>query len=918
MSPENPLVLLNSLLAKLCQRAFKRHDEVVEKALAFVLLQPFPTAYIKLVWTPFTRDAEVGRVIIAGSIHDLYQLESLDCFDGPPEPEDPEATIKLSLAFTERQKTIFGNRSYPYCDTGRIDVTIYSLDGRLTGPVRCYFQMALEWQNHTLSLFLALKRKSSLLGELVRRYDGAPLEEQTLAQWLSEAAEKVRRASTFAMPSLERLLEREYVSPAVQELLGVGSGVRPLATTEEKRSLMELVSATDALARCLSAPALQDQAGILRAIYAPADVLSEPTVRRSGSQLDRLLPHLKDWTALSILLRACQEDAQKLDRAAVTAAARAFGQCLQETVPFLRTQVGEELDQGARRWSASVVGDRPRPGHANEPASGRSAPPESTGNPDDRNWFRLWFCLLLAQSLAQSEPEDAHPSRSTIRLYTDFAYVMRECLRMRIYATHAGYKFQPTAFQRALIGLVAYHAEHVVGLDGCLDIAVYLRGLASTSKLDDYHLAAGHIQHVIEIYIAGHFFLDLELQWPEGPSDTWRMEHLLARGGVKGTGGAPEPHSRPSEAAVRRLRQAFSLAALFHDAGLTVLPMYAWPTPRPSVPVPGVEAVFAEAGRVHREAMRTLVKTCIDTLANEGYVNLADEEALRVWLNAQPDSTFPPHDVLGAWYLHQRARDVPEAQRPAVREAVRAVLLHRATTVPVQMVLDPVAALLVLCDEAFDWEPFLYTGLSGDPISRSPSSFVADLHPYQSRMARIMLDDLVVESDGARLKVGVKASDGCFPSIRLMLEPPDRLDIGPHLTWLSTAQNLGRLCAGGAGWSPRLTMHMALPAWRRSPDLGTWGVLDEVAQRTTSPIRSYIERWLAGEGRFNFSERPSGPHWEAVCFEPLDPLFCPRDVREVFDALEPLMQEALREMERGALLRSAVVRANGARPDDGG
>src|SRR5262249_20217273 len=75
---------------------------------------------------------------------------------------------------------------------------------------------------------------------------------------------------------------------------------------------------------------------------------------------------------------------------------------------------------------------------------------------------------------------------------------------------------------------------------------------------------------------------------------------------------------------------------------------------------------------------------------------------LNSWLQDQEQRGELEHGVLGAWFMRRLC--LPKGgPSPVVQSALRAIVLHEALDVRVALDRDPVAGLLVLCNEIFVW-----------------------------------------------------------------------------------------------------------------------------------------------------------------------------------------------------------------------
>lgn len=149
--------------------------------------------------------------------------------------------------------------------------------------------------------------------------------------------------------------------------------------------------------------------------------------------------------------------------------------------------------------------------------------------------------------------------RSTISLRAELAYVLRESLRFACFGERPDYLFHAPTFTDALQFLITRHAHDIVGLPSRCAVGALLSAIAKEGGVTQV-LAAEHFQHVVEIYIAGHYLLALRLD-AEGTDE----ERRYLNGWTLAQAMAGTKRRYPDAAAVRTCLQAFSLAALFHD-----------------------------------------------------------------------------------------------------------------------------------------------------------------------------------------------------------------------------------------------------------------------------------------------------------------------------------------------------------------
>ncbi len=515
-----------------------------------------------------------------------------------------------------------------------------------------------------------------------------------------------------------------------------------------------------------------------------------------------------------------------------------------------------------------------------------------------RNWFRLWFALGLIQGGA----DDAKGSAAEWWSFrADLGYVLRECLRFKLYGNRPGFVVRPDAFSSALQTLVDHHVRRRVNLPREHDVRSHLTMVGDARHPRGYLFAAGHLQHVLEIYIVGHFLCEVRLenadQLPDavmGVAPQTMGDLLAGRAGVSA-----------SSRARGELRAAFSLAALFHDVGMTLFPDFR----RPRDPVAGDDISVAEGLDGVETALegagRALIQRASRELEHHGVWDSVDEPGLAEWIAEQEECGVPDHALTGAWYLLRAARRVEDLAPEVLRAAVRAVLLHGAIPQAIDPERDPVAALLVLCDELFDWEPGGRSGPDPATLGRSLHALAVDMSPRRSRASHIRFHDTrvaVVEgAEGPELAafVDLEASrrsgrPGGWPHIELQLVAPEFL--GPHVfpVWLSIGQNVGRIRPGVWSWGPVITVVGDVPDGVRRTTGTSIELLGRLCAQVRSSYRGRLARWL--------DDRPVvtvllSPGQEAIVIEPLGRAVGRRDLRPVLGELTQAAERLMLEIE---------------------
>ncbi len=487
--------------------------------------------------------------------------------------------------------------------------------------------------------------------------------------------------------------------------------------------------------------------------------------------------------------------------------------------------------------------------------------PESRrrGSPSARNWLSLWFTLRVLTSIGEI-PQLG--DRESCALHADLAFVLREALRFACFGSRNDYFFQPSTYAAALRRLVEYHAQVMVGLPRDYNIVHLLEEIGEQDGLNRY-MAAEHLQHVLEVYIAGHFVLSVkvEVASPEGaaalPAELagQTIAEALTSGG---------PHKNPERA--RLLTQAYSLASLFHDVGHLLFPHGSSPHDSLDRGDPEIATGLQKVGDRVNEAGGEIAQSCLEALGLAYYTR---DELARFRAELQ-GAGEPNHGLLGAWYLHRvgvdvlgRSEDIDgfrETQTEILRMAVRAVLFHGASTGQIRSDVDPVATMLIVCNEIFEWDPGRHAAPAPSSIGRSFHVMAADVPSREPRDAWIKIPSLVVrappETPGALEAVlRVDPKQKTWPEIHIGLQVPQRLDVPVLRLWLAKAQSLGRLVATRHGLCPTVVMRSRVDVGLLARRLTTKSLLDRVAERKTlSAVRPALRAWLALRDRFQETE----------------------------------------------------------------
>ncbi len=510
--------------------------------------------------------------------------------------------------------------------------------------------------------------------------------------------------------------------------------------------------------------------------------------------------------------------------------------------------------------------------------------------PRFRNWLRLWFALqLLIPPPGEDAPDRLEPDTrldsERWKFRADLSYVLRESLRFELYCHSSTYMLQPTAFSAALRTLVDHHARLEAQLPREQDVRRHLLEIAEVRGADSYQFAAGHLQHVLEIYLAGHFFCALELL-DDGASEARTMGDVLAsRSGL-----------RPGQQARNDFLAAFSLAAIFHDVGMLLFPRYSPPTEGMCRGDRELKEALDSVGEQVIEAGRGLTERCIAELEAHECFDTISEPALARWFEEQQRCGRPDHALLSAWYLLRVAQRVESLRPEVVRAAVRATLLHSAVGQIVDPDLDPAAALLILCDELFDWEPSSHRGPSPNAVGRSLHAMAVDVQPHLSRTSALRLRGFSSRVEDGRLRLCLDLSthtaEHCWPRFELELQHPGGTELPIFRSWLTMAQNLGRLRRSQEGWGPHVLLHARIPPRVAVATGSTHALLDRAVHHSRLPLRTRLQTWLSSQEAVVVADR------EHFLIAPLGRLLLWESIRPHLAALDGEAQAVLEELER--------------------
>lgn len=399
-----------------------------------------------------------------------------------------------------------------------------------------------------------------------------------------------------------------------------------------------------------------------------------------------------------------------------------------------------------------------------------------------RIFHSIWLCAVV---LADHPPQEPDVRRH-------LAYVLREGLRFLCFGYQKNedqrrpyYYFDTGRYAAALRTVITYHAGCYVG-SLAPTIAEYLQRVVSTDGLTPY-ASAGHLQHILEIYMAGVFMLSVRIEGRPG-------EPTIAEA-LRGA-------ERRDPKLFEQCLQAFILAALFHDVGHLFLPRIKQDIPELGLRSEPLRGDLKEFAGGLAQSSRVFARKCVDLLRDYG-----DDGPLAAWLDAQLQS--PGHSLISAYYL-ARILEGREIDAWVRRSAIRAIMLHDALALKLSADDDPIAALLVLCDELFEWDPAqpITPGSPGKSLqviapevpSHEPRDrWISVEHPQSMQGLEVWVT-LAEPQDSSR-----------WPRVRIHLQGPQRLAVPVHQLWLRKSANLGRIVRARSGFGPVVSMTSALP-----------------------------------------------------------------------------------------------------------
>jgi hypothetical protein len=524
-------------------------------------------------------------------------------------------------------------------------------------------------------------------------------------------------------------------------------------------------------------------------------------------------------------------------------------------------------------------------------------------------WLRLWFCHdLLRRELSGDEFEQRPLSAAQRRRYRmDLAYVVRETLRAFVFGSSPYYRPQPERIAKALRTLVENHAAGVARLPLEIDIRGLLEVIGRAHPLGGWELSARHLQHVFEVYITGQFLSTLRVaEAGNGLSELPELRARLAGGHTGGTLAAGE------------FTRAFSLAALLHSVGWLLFPWWSRQAEALGNPDRGLREPLRQISVTLAGAASEFAEHCRRELIEGSYFSALEQRAITDWLDDKKrNASEADAALLGAWYVHRVASSSTSLNKPGAgltnevrRQAVRAVLLARIPTLDIDLQEDPVAALLVVCDELFSWNP-RPGGVR--PLESRRWLYDQDVLALSNRFLTLELSELhfAIHTDKNRqqhdtLVATLSAPRYLLPSFVIETANPNRgLDGTTYSIWLGLRQNLGRIKAQAQNETetaperskPWIKIRSQKSEMLTDCNLTIRTLLEEVAHRASSGLRTSLDAWLKEWDTGSTKDK------EECSIGPLGEPFSREESTLWSEELERLVREVILKHQAEAALR---------------
>jgi len=720
---------------------------------------------------------------------------------------------------------------------------------------------------------------------------------QSLAQRLESGTQLLVDLAACRMVPEHLELIRRLATWAVQEQLGTGWGVRRLDGEKSrgvllsfKQGLREVLSRHRKGASDAELAVITEVEELIHMFAAEVFASSEDWRRHveADDAESRAKPALRLLRASSLLHErafSLAESAQEHDTDEARADERAWDELAEKQLGPLAAFLADPRIREAATSPGSID------------ASGQTFTTPMLEAAGVRNWLCVWFChTLLTRWCAEEELRGGVLDRWEFR--KSIAYVIRESLRFHLYRKRPDYRYQPAAYTAALRTLVEQHCHWCGHIDEQFDVRWLLQEIGEVRAMENYYFATGHLKHVLEVYIAGHFLCSIRVEDPAHAKRGWTLGEILAAKGQRSASDPPHPDH------VNDLLQSFSIAALSHDLGMILFPILGEKPEKICRNDPELLDVLGKAHEDIRSAAVTLVERCSEYLVKDKVV---DGKAAwwQRWIAAQKANCQPNHSLLGAWYLSRLCAnlDAESSDQPALlREAKRAVLLHGAVCESIDVATDPAAALLVLCDEIFEWEPVSRAAPGPNAVGRSLHAMAVDLRPLPMRVARFGIAGLGVKVVNGKLDATISATSSSvhdagrpslkatmppLPAVFVELEHPEFLDVPTYRIILTVAQNFGRISPSNSGWAP----HVHLTAQPQEQLQTTFVILQRLGTQSSLPIRKVIYNWLVERDRLGQWRVDAHKGREHVLLTPLSRPIHTEDIRGAIPQIEEAMKE---------------------------
>jgi len=317
----------------------------------------------------------------------------------------------------------------------------------------------------------------------------------------------------------------------------------------------------------------------------------------------------------------------------------------------------------------------------------------------------------------------------------------------------------------AVLDLAVCVATRQYGLEGALDIRGTLRSFARVEPALYLWREAyrDHLLHAADVCLLGWLLLDSKLP---GSGETLAMS-VAARMGARED----------------LVYANWFLASLLHDVGYAVDAICQAVGQIRYLRSDSLEQLREQVTRVIDECRATIESTTLQAL--EG----GDSEGL-------------DHGVIGSLHLSDTlTKAIPDpARRSRFQPACAAILKHNLVREPVSFGTEPIAALLILCDELQEWER---PRMSGRWLAALSREAMGEAPPEPGPSARILES---LELAGLGLTADGFAFAGDALECRLTYRAPELGRFWPQRVCVEKCRNLQRLDLTGLPFRLRMTL----------------------------------------------------------------------------------------------------------------